>query len=122
MRAGLAAASKSSAVAASRDDGDRRVAGALQARQRHHRQERSNVQARRGRIETDVARHRASPERIADPFGPVVQHLAPLEFAVEILGWVRHDSARYYTVSGGVSEAADRQERERGRAFPAPAR
>ena len=36
---------------------DRRVAEPLQARQRHDRQQRSDVQARRGRIEADVAGH-----------------------------------------------------------------
>ena len=40
---------------AAADEGDRRVAEALQPRQRHDRQQRSDVQARRGRIETNVA-------------------------------------------------------------------
>ena len=39
---------------AAADDGDRRVTEALQARQTHHRQQRSDVQARRRRIEADV--------------------------------------------------------------------
>ena len=40
---------------AAADEGDRRVAEALQPRQRHDRQQRADVQARRGRIEADVA-------------------------------------------------------------------
>ena len=39
---------------AAADDRDRRVAEALQPRQRHHRQQDADVQARRGRIEADV--------------------------------------------------------------------
>ena len=39
---------------AAADEADRRVAGALQVREHHHDEQRSDVKARRGRIEADV--------------------------------------------------------------------
>ena len=63
---------------AAADDRDRRMAEALQPRERHHRQQDADVQARRGRIEADV-RGDALAARTASgkPFGRVVHQAAP---------------------------------------------
>src|SRR5262249_31081674 len=63
--------------------GDRAVAGALNARERHHLEQRADVQARRGRIETDVARERAGRERVAHALGAVIDHFAPRQLFVQ---------------------------------------
>ena len=84
---------------AAADDRDRRVAEPLQPRQPHHRQQRSDVQARRRRIEADVRRHRFLGEQIGEPFGGVGHHAAPGEFVVEIghdKTCVRCEAGRYY--------------------------
>ena len=53
---------------AAADERDRRVTEPLQPRETHHRQQRSDVQARRGRIEADVRGHPLAGERVGEPF------------------------------------------------------
>ena len=52
---------------AAADDRDRRVAEALQPRQRHHRQQDADVQARRRRIEADVRGDALRGEHVGKP-------------------------------------------------------
>ena len=54
---------------AAADDRDRRVAEPLQPRERHHRQQRADVQARRRRIEADVGGDALVRERVGQAFG-----------------------------------------------------
>jgi hypothetical protein len=74
------------------------MAGSLHPRERHDRQKRSDVEARRGGIEADIAGERTLGERFSDPVGSVVKHLAPFEFTIEIHGCLSHASDRYYIV------------------------
>ena len=48
---------------------------ALQPRQAHHRQQRSDVKTRRGRVETDVGRDALLREHVGQAFGRVVHHV-----------------------------------------------
>src|SRR5439155_786178 len=52
----------------------------LQARQRHHRQQVSDMQARSGRIEPDVRRHAFCGQELREPFRHVVHHPPPGQF------------------------------------------
>ena len=69
---------------AAADQRDRRMAGALQARQRHHRQQRPDVQARGGRIEADVGRDALAREQLGQPVGRVGDQPAPGELVEEV--------------------------------------
>jgi hypothetical protein len=51
----------------------------LQTRERHHGQEIADVKARGGWVESDVRHDAFAREHIAESFGGVVHHLAPLE-------------------------------------------
>ena len=57
---------------------DRRVAESLQPRQPHHGEQRSDVQARRRRIEADVRGDALRREQLRQPLGGVVHHPAPV--------------------------------------------
>jgi hypothetical protein len=63
---------------AATDKRDRRVPLPLHVRKRHHDEQRSDVQARRGGIETDIAHDPFAREHLADAFGGVIDEAAPL--------------------------------------------
>ena len=63
---------------ATADERDRRVPEALQARERHHRQQRADVQARRRRIEADIGGDAPGASTLGEAFGGVVEQAAPL--------------------------------------------
>ena len=65
---------------------DRRVAEPLQPDQRHDRQKRSDVEARRGRVEADIGGDLLAREQLARPLGRLVHHASPFEFAEQIVG------------------------------------
>jgi hypothetical protein len=69
---------------AAADQGNRRVAGPLQPRERHDRQKRPDVQTRGRGIEADVSGHRTGGEGLAQALGAVIDHLAPRQFFVQI--------------------------------------
>ena len=77
---------------AAADERDRRVAEALQPRQAHDRQQRPDVQARRGRIEADVGGDRLGREHLVETFGAVVEQPAPAQFVEDV-------HAHHYTAS-----------------------
>src|ERR1051326_2677540 len=57
---------------------DRPVTGALEVHERHDRDEAANVEARRGRIEADIARHDASLKERRGAFRVLIEQPAPL--------------------------------------------
>jgi len=64
----------------------------LQAREAHHRQQRSDVETRSGGIESDVRGDRLFREHFRQPFGGVVHHPAPLKFVEEVHGTLLYQS------------------------------
>ncbi len=69
---------------AAADEGDRRVAVALHVRERHHDEQRPDVQARRRGIEPDVAGDPLARQDVANTFGGVVDKAAPLQLAIQV--------------------------------------
>jgi len=87
-------------------DGNRAVAEALQARERHQWQQRPDVQARRGRVEADIAGHLLAREDVAHALGALVNHPPPLELAVHVSRHRLSSSASvrfHYTFSAVVA-------------------
>ena len=60
------------------------MAKALQTRQAHYRQKRSDVQTRRRRIEADVSRQLFFREHLVQLGRCFMQHAAPFEFIEEV--------------------------------------
>ena len=65
------------------DERDRAVAVALHASERHDREQRADVQARRGGVESDVARDPFLAQNLGEIRGRVGHEAAPLEVFVE---------------------------------------
>ena len=97
----------------------------LQPRQRHHGQQRSDVQARRRRIEPDVRGHALRGEQLRQPFGGVVHHARATSARRRDWRRIRHRGNRVtIPVDGGHSARGpqDAARHGRRRASRAPAR
>jgi hypothetical protein len=60
------------------------VSETLQARQAHHRQQRTDVKARSGWIESDVRGQPLAVQCVRDAFGCILQETAPGEFVDQV--------------------------------------
>src|SRR5437762_3582600 len=85
------------------------MAGALQPREPHDRQETADMQTRRGWIEPDIRGDRPRRHRVAEPFGHIVEELAPLQFRNQI-----------HLFAGGLRPAGPPCTLTRGDPDPAP--
>ena len=83
-----------------------RMPESLQPRERHHRQQVADMEARRRRIESDVGGHALRGELFLQPFGGVVDHAAPLQLVEEIGVGIRHRGNGLLYQSMGVTRRA----------------
>jgi hypothetical protein len=56
------------------------VSETLQARQAHHRQQRTDMKARSGRVESDVGGQLLAVQSLGDTLSRILQETAPREF------------------------------------------